>query len=95
VKLILTVNFGQRPLAFLKFPVYFTMMSENLQVIRVLKHYLPNSSASKLILITGARQTGKTTLAKNRYPHFATSTWTHPKTGNLSGKYQQRHGLET
>jgi predicted AAA+ superfamily ATPase len=58
------------PLTSLNFPVYFTMMSENLQKIRFLKQGLPNSSTSKLILITGARQTGKTTLAKNHFPHL-------------------------
>lgn len=46
------------------------MMSENLQRIRFLKHCLPTSSASKLVLMTGARQTGKTTLAKNQYPQL-------------------------
>ncbi len=45
-------------------------MSENLQQIRCLKNILPNSSASRLVLITGARQTGKTTLAKNHYPNL-------------------------
>jgi predicted AAA+ superfamily ATPase len=46
------------------------MMSENLQKIRFVKQCLPNSSTSKLIMITGACQTGKTTLAKNYYPHL-------------------------
>lgn len=46
------------------------MMSENLQKIRFLKHILPDSSRPTLVLITGARQTGKTTLAKSHYSHL-------------------------
>lgn len=43
-------------------------MSEYLQVKRVLEVHLPKSSAKRLVLLTGARQTGKTTLSKSAYP---------------------------
>jgi hypothetical protein len=42
-------------------------MSENIQVIRRLSSRLPDSEKKRLVLITGARQTGKTTLAKAMY----------------------------
>lgn len=42
-------------------------MSENIQVIRRLSSRLPGSENKRLVLITGARQTGKTTLAKAMY----------------------------
>ncbi|MEW6527125.1 MAG: AAA family ATPase [Spirochaetota bacterium] len=46
-------------------------MSENLQYIhRSLSTILPHDTERKLVLITGARQTGKTTLAKKAYPHL-------------------------
>ncbi|MGC8811506.1 MAG: ATP-binding protein [bacterium] len=35
---------------------------------RFLKHLLPSSKNKKLVILTGARQTGKTTLAKYKYP---------------------------
>jgi len=44
------------------------MMSEYIQKYRFLKQQLPDSSKSKIVLLTGARQTGKTTLAKQTYP---------------------------
>lgn len=43
------------------------MMSERIQKYRFLKSFLPKSTGNKLVLITGARQTGKTTLAKDNY----------------------------
>lgn len=43
-------------------------MSEILQKKRLLEQILPGPESQKLILLTGARQTGKTTLAKVRYP---------------------------
>jgi predicted AAA+ superfamily ATPase len=44
------------------------MMSENLQKHRVLGAFLPSSGKRRLVLLTGARQTGKTTLALRKYP---------------------------
>ena len=44
------------------------MMSQKLQYIkRVIELYLPGSTSHKIVLITGARQTGKTTLVRNKY----------------------------
>jgi hypothetical protein len=43
-------------------------MSEYMQVKRVLQDYLPMSTAKRVVLLTGARQTGKTTLSKSTYP---------------------------
>lgn len=42
-------------------------MSDNIQLYRVLEQRLPASDKRRLVLLTGARQTGKTTLARNRY----------------------------
>ncbi len=42
-------------------------MIENLQKYRFLQDYLPETTAKRLVLITGARQTGKTTLARKVY----------------------------
>jgi len=42
-------------------------MRTNLQKYRLLSNFLPNSNKRRLVLITGARQTGKTTLAKKYY----------------------------
>jgi predicted AAA+ superfamily ATPase len=42
-------------------------MWENIQVIRMLSQYLPDIDQRQLVLITGARQTGKTTLVKQKY----------------------------
>ncbi len=39
-----------------------------MQKYRFLSDYLPPSSKRRLIVLTGARQTGKTTLAKAKYP---------------------------
>lgn len=43
-------------------------MSEYIQVKRVLQNYLPKSTTRRVVLLTGARQTGKTTLSKYTYP---------------------------
>jgi uncharacterized protein len=45
-------------------------MSENIQKYRFLKNILPVPSSRKLVLLTGARQTGKTTLSLDKYPHL-------------------------
>jgi len=42
-------------------------MSDNLIRYRYLSRFLPESSKRSLIVLTGARQTGKTTLAKSKY----------------------------
>ena len=42
-------------------------MSENLQKYRYLERFLPDSKSRRLLILTGARQTGKTTLAKTKY----------------------------
>ena len=39
-------------------------MNENLQYFRAIYNFLPSENERKIVLITGARQTGKTTLAK-------------------------------
>lgn len=43
-------------------------MSENLQLKRALHQCLPRSASKRVVLLTGARQTGKTTLSKAAYP---------------------------
>jgi hypothetical protein len=43
-------------------------MSDNLQRYRYLGKSLPASSGKRLVVLTGARQTGKTTLSKGKYP---------------------------
>ncbi len=43
-------------------------MSDNLQVKRVLGRHLPKSTSRRVVLLTGARQTGKTTLSRLSYP---------------------------
>jgi len=43
-------------------------MSEIIQKPRVLGNFLPSSKKKRLVLLTGARQTGKTTLALRTYP---------------------------
>lgn len=43
-------------------------MSDNIQVKRALEERLPSPDRRRLVLLTGARQTGKTTLAKLCYP---------------------------
>jgi len=53
-----------------KYPVYFTMMSEKMLKYRFLELFLPKSTDRRLVLLTGARQTGKTTLAKLKYPEL-------------------------
>jgi predicted AAA+ superfamily ATPase len=46
------------------------MMSEKKLKYRFLQEFLSDSGGRRLVIITGARQTGKTTLAKNKYPHL-------------------------
>jgi uncharacterized protein len=43
-------------------------MSEIIQRYRFLDKYLPKPSSKRLVVLTGARQTGKTTLSKSKYP---------------------------
>ena len=45
-------------------------MWENLQVKRKIYDLLPTESSKGLVLITGARQTGKTTLVREKYSHL-------------------------
>jgi predicted AAA+ superfamily ATPase len=45
-------------------------MSEHIQVKRVLEGYLPKRLTRRIVLLTGARQTGKTTLSKSAYPEL-------------------------
>ena len=47
-----------------KYAVYFTMRSKNMQKYRFLSAHLPPSNKRQLVVLTGARQTGKTTLVK-------------------------------
>jgi predicted AAA+ superfamily ATPase len=46
------------------------MMNEKIQKYRYLYRILPKAEQRKLVLLTGARQTGKTTLAKLKYPNL-------------------------
>jgi predicted AAA+ superfamily ATPase len=46
------------------------MMNENMQKFRILSSYLPAPNKRRLVMLTGARQTGKTTLAKATYPEL-------------------------
>jgi predicted AAA+ superfamily ATPase len=46
------------------------MVNENMQKFRVLTSCLPLSNKRRLVVLTGARQTGKTTLAKATYPEL-------------------------
>lgn len=46
------------------------MMSEKIHKYRFLNDFLPDPTGRKLVLLTGARQTGKTTLAKFKYPEL-------------------------
>jgi len=43
-------------------------MSENIQKYRFLMERMPDPSRKRLVILTGARQTGKTTLVKAAYP---------------------------
>ncbi len=45
-------------------------MKNNIQLYRVLEKRLPPSDKRSLVLLTGARQTGKTTLSKTRYSNL-------------------------
>ena len=45
-------------------------MSDNLQKNRFLEDYMPEPDLRRLIILTGARQTGKTTLSRYKYPQL-------------------------
>ena len=45
-------------------------MSDKIQKKRHLEHILPAPESRRLVLLTGARQTGKTTLARAKYPNL-------------------------
>ncbi len=45
-------------------------MSEIIQKFRFLGTFLPNIQAKRLVILTGARQTGKTTLVRFKYPEL-------------------------
>jgi predicted AAA+ superfamily ATPase len=45
-------------------------MSDNMQFYRMLNQRLPASDKKRLLLLTGARQTGKTTIAKGKYSNL-------------------------
>lgn len=45
-------------------------MSDNIQKYRFLNKWLPDASEKRLIVLTGARQTGKTTLSREKYPEL-------------------------
>lgn len=45
-------------------------MRTNLQLNRALSWRLPKAEAKRLVVLTGARQTGKTTLARSEYPRL-------------------------
>jgi len=46
------------------------MMSDKMQKYRFLGSSLPKTDKKCLVLLTGARQTGKTTLVKSKYPEL-------------------------
>ncbi len=48
--------------------VNITTMSDNIQLYRMINGRIPEAGKRRLLLLTGARQTGKTTLAKGKYP---------------------------
>jgi predicted AAA+ superfamily ATPase len=50
-------------------------MWENIQVIRYLNKILPPETIRSIVLITGARQTGKTTLVKKNTGNYPILTW--------------------
>ena len=44
-------------------------MSDDLNLIRILSHWLPApTDTTRIVVLTGARQTGKTPLVKRLYP---------------------------
>lgn len=45
-------------------------MSEKTQIARLLSDRLPSSSEKRIVVLTGARQTGKTTLVKRQFPNL-------------------------
>jgi predicted AAA+ superfamily ATPase len=54
----------------IKFAVKFAVMSEILHKYRFLEHIMPDSDTRRFVILSGARQTGKTTLAKANYPQL-------------------------
>lgn len=46
------------------------MMSEEIQKYRILSAFLPKADRRRVVILTGARQTGKTTLVKFFYPQL-------------------------
>ncbi|MDZ7723571.1 MAG: ATP-binding protein [candidate division KSB1 bacterium] len=54
-------------LTFVKKTVNLTIMREELLKYRFLNQLLPDSNQRTIVLITGARQTGKTTIAREKY----------------------------
>lgn len=52
----------------LKISAYLTIMSPNIHKYRYTSRRLQPSSARSIVVLTGARQTGKTTLCKAAYP---------------------------
>jgi hypothetical protein len=45
-------------------------MSKNIQKYRILEDFLPKPDLRRLVILTGARQTGKTTLSRYKYPQL-------------------------
>lgn len=45
-------------------------MSDNLQKYRFFEDYIPKPDLRRLIILTGARQTGKTTISRYKYPQL-------------------------
>lgn len=58
-------------LTIVKNAVYFTIMSDDLLKYRWLLTRLPKTTSHRIVLLTGARQTGKTTLVRNCYSSLA------------------------
>jgi uncharacterized protein len=50
--------------------VYYTIRSDKMLKYRYLSDFLPSPDSKRLIILTGARQTGKTTLARYKYPEL-------------------------
>src|SRR6056297_3179030 len=53
------------------FTAYCMIMQDDSLKYRFLKQALPESSKKRIVVITGARQTGKTTLARHIYPELS------------------------
>lgn len=61
---------GKKPFLLANLPVNLIMSETNLQKFRWLSQRLPQTDVRRLVVITGARQTGKTTLAQLTYPNL-------------------------